>query len=288
MEESAGFEKVLGYKTFYRSFGTATKGTVLCLHGGPGASHEYLLPLADLAQFGYRVVLFDLLGCGRTQRPRGTKLYTVAHNVEEVEAIRRALRLGRVHLFGSSYGGALVLATALKYPRSLRSLIVASGLASTPLTVREMWRLIDRMPPDLRRTIYRHNETGDFQNPEYLRAVDVFYHTHLCRLPIWPHEVVQTLENTGLVYQVMNGPNEFTITGVIRDWDVTDQLPRIRLPTLITVGRHDEVTPRVAREIHRGIRGSKLVQFNDSSHLAFWEQRPLYIEVVRDFLDGVR
>ncbi len=285
MEETEGFAKVLGYGLFYRSFGRPTKGTVLCLHGGPGASHEYLLPIADLAQFGYRVVMFDQLGCGHSERPRGTRLYTVAHNVEEVEGIRRALKLGHVHLFGSSYGGALVLATALKYQRNLRSLVIASGLASTPLTVREMWRLIDRMPPALRRTIYRYNESGDFQNPGYLRAVDAFYRRHLCRIPVWPHEVVQTLENTGTVYQVMNGPNEFTITGVIANWDVTDQLPRIRRPTLVTVGRYDEVTPRVARAIHRGIRGSKLVQFNQSSHLAFWEERPHYIEVLRDFLD---
>lgn len=288
MEESQGTVKVLGYRMFYRSFGAPTKGTVLCLHGGPGASHEYLLPIADLAQFGYRVVLFDQLGCGRSQRPRGTKLYTVAHNVEEVEGMRRALHLGRVHLFGSSYGGALVLATALKYQRNLRSLVVASGLASTPLTVREMWRLIDEMPPALRTTIHECNERGDFQNPRYLKAVDAFYRRHLCRIPVWPHEVVQTLDNTGLVYRVMNGPNEFTISGVIRDWDVTDRLPRIRVPTLVTVGRYDEVTPRVAREIHRGIRGSKLVRFNESSHLAFWEERSRYIEVLRAFLDGVR
>ncbi len=287
METREGFVRVLGYRLFYRSFGTPSQGTVLCLHGGPGASHEYLLPLADLAQFGYRVVLFDLLGCGHSQRPRGTALYTVEHNVEEVEGIRKALGLGRVHLFGSSYGGALVLATALKHPRNLRSLIVASGLASTPLTVREMWRLIDALPPKVRDAIKRGNAAGNFQDPEYLRAVDVFYRTHLCRLPIWPHEVVQTLENTGVVYQTMNGPNEFTITGTIRDWDVTDRLPRIRRPTLITVGRYDEVTPRVAREIHQGIRGSRLVRFENSAHLAFWEERPRYIAVVREFLDGL-
>lgn len=288
MDEAEGFARVLGYRLFYRSFGRATKGTVLCLHGGPGASHDYLLPLADLAQFGYRVVLFDQLGCGRSQRPRGTALYTIDHHVEEVEGIRRALHLGRVHLMGSSYGGALVLATALTYPRALRSLVVSSGLASTPLTVREMWRLVNRLPPRVRATIRRHNARGDFRNPEYLKAVDVFYRRHLCRLRVWPHEVVQTMDNTGLVYRIMNGPNEFTITGRIRDWDVTDRLPEIRLPALVTVGRYDEVTPRVARAIQNGIQGSKLVLFDESSHLAFWEQRPLYIEIVRDFLDGVR
>ena len=288
MTESQGFVQVLGYRMFYRSFGTPTKGTVLCLHGGPGATHDYLLPLADLAQFGYRVAFFDQLGCGRSQRPRGTKLYTVEHNVEEVEGMRRALKLGRVHLMGSSYGGALALATALKYQRNLRSLIITSGLASIPLTVHEMWRLVNLLPRAVRNAIHRYDAAGDFQNPQYLRAVDVFYRRYLCRLPVWPHEVVHSLGQIGIVYQIMNGPNEFTITGRIRDWDVTDQLPRIRLPTLVTVGRYDEVTPRVAEAIHRGIHGSRLVRFEKSSHLAMWEERALYVARVRDFLEGLR
>ena len=288
MTESQGFVQVLGYRMFYRLFGTPTKGTVLCLHGGPGATHDYLLPLADLAQFGFRVVFFDQLGCGRSQRPRGTKLYTVEHNVEEVEGMRRALKLGRVHLMGSSYGGALALATALKYQRNLRSLIITSGLASIPLTVHEMWRLVNRLPRAVRNAIHRYDAAGDFQNPQYLRAVDVFYRRYLCRLPVWPHEVVHSLGQIGIVYQIMNGPNEFTITGRIRDWDVTDQLPRIRLPTLVTVGRYDEVTPRVAEAIHRGIHGSRLVRFEKSSHLAMWEERALYVARVRDFLEGLR
>jgi proline iminopeptidase len=150
-----------------------------------------------------------------------------------------------------------------------------------------MWRLIGQLPPEVRATIREHNARGDFHHPDYLKAVEVFYRKHVCRLPVWPHELVQTLDHMGIVYETMNGPNEFTITGRIRDWDVTDQLPRIRIPTLVTVGRYDEVTPRVARSIHEGLRGSKLVVFARSSHLAFWEERPLYMEVVRSFLDGI-
>ncbi len=289
MEPVEGYVKILGFRLFYRTYGTPTKGTVLCLHGGPGMSHEYLLSLEDLAQFGYRVVLMDQLGCGKSERPRGTDFYTIAHNVEEVEALRKALRLGRVHLMGSSYGGALAIATALKYQRNLRSLVITGGLASIPLTVREMRRLVNRLPPKTRAAIAKYEATEDYQNPEYLAAVDVFYRRYLCRLPVWPRELTYTLEHASQpVYFTMNGPNEFTIIGTIKDWDVTDQLPRIKLPTLVTVGRYDEVTPRVAESIHRGIRGSKLVRFEKSAHLAMWEERAHYIEVVRDFLDGVR
>src|SRR5207245_11213006 len=93
---------------------------------------------------------------------------------------------------------------------------------------------------------------------------------------------------SGHVDYTMTGPNEFTIIGTIKDWDVTDRLPTIHLPTLVTVGRYDEVTPRVAESIHRGIKGSKLVRFEKSAHLAMWEERAHYIEVLRDFLDHVR
>jgi len=289
MEPIEGYAKILGFNLFYRTYGRPTKGTVLCLHGGPGATHDYLLSLEDLAQFGYRVVLIDQLGCGKSDRPRGTSLYTIAHNVEEVEGVRTALRLGKVHLMGSSYGGALAIATALKYQRNLRSLIVTGGLASVPLTVREMRRLVNRLPPKVRATIAKYEALEDYRNPKYLAAVDVFYRRYVCRLPVWPREVTYSFEHlSGPVYFTMNGPNEFTIIGTIKDWDVTDRLPTIHLPTLVTVGRYDEVTPRVAESIHRGIKGSKLVRFEKSAHLAMWEERSHYIEVLRNFLDGVR
>jgi len=289
MEPTEGYVKILGFKLFYRSYGKPTKGTLLCLHGGPGATHDYLMSLEDLAQFGYRVVLIDQLGCGKSERPRGTDLYTFAHNVEEVEGVRAALRLGKVHLMGSSYGGALAIAAALKYQRNLRSLIVTGGLASVPLTVREMRRLVNRLPPKTRATIAKYEAKEDYQNPKYLAAVDVFYRRYVCRLPVWPREVTYSFEQISRpVYFTMNGPNEFTIIGTIKDWDVTDQLPAIHIPTLVTVGRYDEVTPRVAESIYRGIKGSKLVRFEKSAHLAMWEERAHYIEVLRDFLDGVR
>jgi len=190
---------------------------------------------------------------------------------------------------GSSYGGALAIATALKYQRNLRSLIVTGGLASVPLTVREMRRLVNRLPLKVRATLAKYEAREEYRNPKYLAAVDVFYRRYVCRLPVWPREVTYSFDHmSGPVYFTMNGPNEFTIIGTIKDWDVTDQLPTIHVPTLVTVGRYDEVTPHVAESIHRGIKGSKLVRFERSAHLAMWEERSRYIEVLRDFLDGVR
>jgi proline iminopeptidase len=278
-----------GHRFFWKSLGEeGPKGTVVTLHGGPGASHDYLLAFTDLARHGYRVVFYDQLGCGATERAKVDREYTVDRDVADLEALRTGLGLGRVHVLGSSYGGLLALAYAVAHPASVRSLVVASGLASVPLAQAEMDRLCRELPPPFPALLAKHAAHGEFRHPEYLAAADLFYRRHVCRLDPWPPELIRTLElMDGPKYRYMNGPNEFTITGTIRDYDLTRRLGEIRAPTLVTVGRYDEVTPRVARAIRDGIPGAELSEFSQSSHTAFWEERERYMDRVADFLASV-
>jgi len=289
IEKTQGKVKVLGFNLFYRIFRPESyKGTLVCLHGGPGATHDYILPLADLASYGFRVIFYDQLGCGRSDLPKDHALFTVERAVEELDAFRKALSLGRIHLMGSSYGGMLAIAYALKYQRNLKSIITTGGLASVPLTAAEMQRLKSQLPRKIRRTLERYEARGEYSNPSYEKAVMFFYKKHLLRLRKWPPEQNYTMAHLSKpVYFTMNGPNEFTIIGNTRYWDVTDQLPKIRVPALVTGGKHDEVTPKVARSIHRGIKGSKLVTFQKSSHLPMWEERRKYTQTLRRFLLSV-
>ena len=280
-----GYAGVLGYDLFYRQFGEPERGEVLCLHGGPGATHDYLLSMADLADHGYRVTFYDQLGCGRSQVPKNTALLVPERYVEEVEAFRKEMRLGRPHIIGSSWGGMLAIAFALKYQRNMKTMTTVGGLHSVPMTVREMERMKRGLPKDVRKTLAKYEGEGDYENPEYLAAVMVFYKKHLCRLDPWPKEVTYSLDHISkLVYGTMNGPNEFTIIGNTRYWDVTDRLKTIRVPTLVLGGRFDEVSPLVAREIHRHVGGSELTIFRRSSHLAFWEERESFMKRVLKFL----
>jgi proline iminopeptidase len=281
-----GFVPVGGYRLYWKSFGDpGPRGTIVTLHGGPGATHDYLLPFVDLVAHGYRVVFYDQLGCGRSELAKDEAEYTVDRDVADLDEFRRALGIERMHLVGSSYGGMLAMAYALSHPEPLRTLTIASGLADVPLTVREMYRLTRELPPPFPAFLDRHEARGEFQHPEYLAAVGEFNRRHFCRLEPWPAEVTYTLEHTNSPkYRVMNGPNEFTITGRIRNWDATPRLGEIRIPTLITVGRYDEVTPVVAESIHRGIAGSERVLFSASSHCAFWEERSRYMETLASFL----
>nr|NIP87753.1 proline iminopeptidase [Gammaproteobacteria bacterium] len=81
--------------------------------------------------------------------------------------------------------------------------------------------------------------------------------------------------------------NEFLVIGNLKDWDRVDRLADISIPTLITVGRYDEITPACAKTMHQRIAGSQLVVFEQSSHTAHIEEEARYREVVGDFLHSV-
>jgi proline iminopeptidase len=283
-----GYAGVLGYNLYYKIFGNKKSvRTLLCLHGGPGMTHDYILPLSDLSDNGYRVVFYDQLGCGNSDLPKNNALFNVERAVEEVETFRTTMELGKVNLFGSSWGGLLAIAYALKYQRNLKSLILAGAYPNVPFALEEMERLKSHLPPETRKTMKKYEDLGDYENPEYLDSIKVFYQKHFCRLSEWPAEINYSLDHVSKpVYYTMNGPNEFTIIGNTRYWNVSEELPKIRVRTLVTGGRYDEMTPNVAEDIHKRIKGSKLVIFEKSAHVPFWEEREKYIDTVLRFLEN--
>lgn len=279
VEPSCGFVRVMGHNLYYRSFGIPDAGTVLALAGGPFGTHDMILPLADLVQFGYRVVMYDYLGCGKSDRPKGAEHYSQDRAVDEVDGIRRALKLGRIHLVGLSYGGELALDVALRRPENIRSLVVSSSSPSQSLKIAEWDRVWSSLPKGVRDTIAKYEAKGDIKNPKYLAASSIWTRRHVCRLNVMPYDAWYSLECWSAPFDGLHSRLE--------GWDITDRLSEIDLPCLVTVGKFDPITPKCARAIHKGIRGSKLVIFEKCSHTALWEDRARYIEVVRDFLDGV-
>jgi proline iminopeptidase len=288
--EKSGNIRVLGFSIFYKSFGESKRGTVLCLHGGP-TSHDYMLPFSDLADFGYRIVFYDWLGCGKSETPTNKTLFTIEHYVEEVEGVRKALSLGKVHLLGSSTGGLLGIAYALKYQKNLRSLITFGATSNVPELYAEIRRLRKQLPREAQAEIQKYEEIGDYDNPGYGKACEAFYKRYLwrylCRLPELPSEVSSLMMLSHAAFRTLWGPDEFNALGNLRYWNVDEQLTRLRLPVLVTCGRYDEITPKLTGNIHRRIKGSKFVIFEKSSHLAMWEERKRCMAVVRSFMDKI-
>jgi proline-specific peptidase len=282
-----------GGETWYQVVGDSEKPgklPLVCLHGGPGALHDYLEPLGSLAETGRRVVFYDQLGCGKSWLEADPSMWTVELYVDELRTVREALGLDRIHLFGSSWGGMLAMEYALTQPSGLASLVLSSSPASLPVWAEETNRLREDLPPEVQRVLDDEEAAGRLDSPAYEEATAEFYKRHVCRLDPWPDNVLRSF--TGLrehpeVYLTMQGPNEFVITGTLKDWDITGRLGEIDVPTLITAGRHDEFTPRQAQALNQGIQGSELVTFENSSHMQFVEEPDRYLQVVGDFLDRV-
>ena len=282
-----------GGETWYRIVGDSEepgKLPLVCLHGGPGALHDYIEPLGAVAATGRRVVFYDQIGCGNSWVEQDPSFWTVELFVDELAAVRAALGLDRIHLFGSSWGGMLAMEYALTQPDGLASLVLSSSPASIPLWAEETNRLRLELPDEVRRVLDEEEAAGRLDSPAYEEASAEFYKRHVCRADPWPDNVVRSFAGLAEhpdVYMTMQGPNEFVITGTLKDWDITGRLGEIDVPTLITAGRHDEFTPRQAEAVNRGIPGSELVTFEDSSHMQFVEEPERYRRVVADFLDHV-
>lgn len=274
-----------GFEIWYGVVDGSPGVPLLTLHGGPGAGHDYIDSLADLAA-DRTVIFYDQLGCGRSDRPDDPARWVIDRFVAEVDAVRSGLGLDTVHLLGQSWGGWLAIEYMTRSPGGVASLVLASTSASIAEFAAECAALRAGLPPEVTAALERHEAAGDYDAPEYLEAVGAFYARHLCRLDEWPESVMRTVENLegNQVYLTMNGPNEFTTIGNLRAWDRTAQLGEIRVPTLITCGRYDELGPNCAATLQAGIPDARTVVFEQSAHVAHVEERERYMQVVGEFL----
>ena len=282
-----------GHETWFRVAGEEEEPgriPVLCLHGGPGASWHHMEPYEALAQ-GRRVVFYDQLGCGNSAvtEEHDPSMWTFDLYVREVDAIRAALDLPRVHILGHSWGGMLGMLYALTQPSGMASLIIQSSPASVRYWLTELDTLRAELPEDVEATLRRHEAAGTTEDPEYEEAMMVFYGRHVCRVewPDWLQRTFETLTANPEVYHALNGPSEFHVIGPLKDFDLSDRLGEIDAPTLVFGGRYDEVTPATLERVHAGVAGSQLVILEEASHMAQAEQPDEVLSLLRGFLEKV-
>ena len=231
------------------------------------------------------MVAFDQLGCGQSDKPKDASLWTIARYVEEVETLRTALDLGRVHLLGQSWGGWLSIEYALAYHDNLKSLMLANTCGDMPHLASELDRHRAALGSETVAMMQRHEAEGTLDHAEYAAAITLLNHRHVCRLAEWPAPVLRSLNDWNMdVYGVMQGPNEFLYTGNLKDWNRIPDMGRITVPTLITVGLHDEITPACARRMKQALPNAQLTVFPNSSHMPFYEEPEAYRENLLEFL----
>lgn len=278
-----GFLDFRNHKIWYSRFEpttniSETRIPILCLHGGPGVPHDYLEPLSHLTATGYPVIFYDQLGCGNSERATDSSIYSIAYFQEELAHVRSVLGLAKVHLLGQSWGGCLALEHILAGASGIESLILANTPSNVKQFVNEAYRLMSELPPDVYQLIQQSEAEGKTDSPDYQAAMEVFKQRHFCRLNPLPDCVQRAYQKVG---------QDFRGAGKIMDWDVTEKLSQIKVPTLLISGRYDQVTPTCVEPLYQKIAGSKWLLFDESSHLPHLEEQENFISAVTEFLETV-
>jgi proline iminopeptidase len=279
-----GFVTVTGGRVWYKIVGSGRATPLLLLHGGPGFPGNYLTPLEAISS-ERPVIFYDQLGCGKSDRPADKSLWKVERFVEELGQVRKALGLRNVHIMGHSWGTMLATDYLLTRPVGVVSVILAGPALSIKRWMSDADKLRTALPKEVQDTLARHEREGTTQSEEYQTASQAYLQRYVCRINPLPEELADSIAGEGHeVYETMWGPSEFYATGNLKDYDRSDRLKEISVPTLFTCGRYDEATPESTAWYQSLVPKSKLVVFENSAHMTMLEERDRYIETVRSFL----
>src|SRR5580693_6615275 len=167
------------YKVWVKRVGNNPDLRVLLLHGGPGATHEYLEACDTyLPGAGVEYYYYDQLGSGFSDQPDEPSLWELDRFVDEVEQVRRALGLDRRNfvLYGQSWGGILAMEYALAHQEHLRGLVISNMMSSVPAyTAYAEQVLMPAMDPGALAEIKALEAAGDIENPRYMELLVPHY-----------------------------------------------------------------------------------------------------------------
>uniref|UniRef100_A0A8H7MZQ2 AB hydrolase-1 domain-containing protein n=1 Tax=Bionectria ochroleuca TaxID=29856 RepID=A0A8H7MZQ2_BIOOC len=282
-------------RTWYKIIGDLhSKSTpLIVLHGGPGACHDYLLPLTDLS---VPLIFYDQIGNGKsthlTERNGDEDFWSVELFKDELNNLLKHLGLDSrpIDVYGHSWGGMLAAEWAVTQSSSnLRRLIISNSLASM-----DTWRigitsLRKQLPEDVQVVLDEAEKSQKFETPEYAAAIEVFYKRHLSLARPYPAPEVKAalnwFEADGTTYGTMYGPSELSITGSLRNWTIIPELHKIKVPTLLINAVNDEAQDVTMQPFADNIKNSKWVKLDNAAHFSHVDQREEYIQHIQDFLE---
>lgn len=260
--------------------------TVMLINGGPGLpSYDIRDSMMSLVGAGYRVVSYDQLGTGMSDKPDDPSLWTIERYSQEVEVVRKAFGLTEFYLLGHSWGGMLAVEYAVTFGAALKGLVLEGTCADARHFADEARVLARRLGDETITMMTRREKEGTMDHPEYRAAITLLEYRHIWRTEKpWTGLGYQKANWNRQIYEAMQGPNEFLLTGNLRDWSRIEDLKSLACPALIIVGEHDHMTPDCSRHMHVAIPNSRLVIFRNCGHVPRREFPDAYLREVTEFL----
>jgi proline iminopeptidase len=270
---------------------------MLLLHGGPGATHEYLLAFDSfLPRAGVEYYYYDQLGSGWSDQPDDPSLWTIERFVDEVEQVRRGLGLTSQNfvLYGQSWGGVLAIEYALAHQQHLKALVISNMMASIPAyNTYAAEVLIPAQDPATIAEIQALEAAGDTDDPRYDELLmREHYVKHVLRMPLlrmppekWPEPVVRSFARINkCIYLPLQGPSELGASGLLSDWDRVADIHRIEVPTLVIGDAHDTMDPAHLQEMADRLPRGSYLHCPRGSHLAMYDDQETYMGGLTDWL----
>ncbi|AXX65105.1 alpha/beta fold hydrolase [Bombilactobacillus bombi] len=282
-----------GYHLWTRTVGQGDI-KLLCLHGGPGGTHEYWENFGDeLADLGVQVSMYDQLGSFYSDQPDysnpeiAAKYLTYDYFLEEVEEVRQKLGLDNFYLIGQSWGGLLVQMYAAKYGQHLKGAIISSMVDEIDEYVTNVNQCrLNTLGADKVAYMEKIEQENRLDDPTYQSYVDILNAEYVDRKqPEAIRHLVSTMATD--VYNVFQGDNEFVITGKLKDWHFRQHLHEITVPTLLTFGEHETMPLATAKIMQQEIPHARLETTPNGGHHHMIDNAPVYFAHLKKFIRDV-
>lgn len=284
------------FNVWTKRVGNNPKIKVLLLHGGPGGTHEFFENFDGyLPNEGIEYIYYDQLDSYYSDKPNDSTLWTTQHFVEEVEQVRKALKLDKdnFYLLGQSWGGLLAMEYALKYQQNLKGLIITNMMASVPEYGKYVKGVLaPQLPPEVWKEISALEAKGDFENPRYSELLMKYYYTqHVLHKPLeeWPEFINRAFSHlNSKIYIYMQGYSEFGMTenATLKNWDVSNRLKEISVPTLVIGGKYDTMDPKYMEWMSKQVQHGRSLTLN-SGHLGQYDDPQNYFSGLIKFIKDV-
>jgi proline iminopeptidase len=283
------------FRVWTKRVGNNPRIKVLLLHGGPGMTHEYFEAFDSyLPRAGIEYYYYDQLGSAYSDQPDEPSLWELPRFVDEVEQVRKALKLDKsnFYLLGHSWGGMLALEYALKYQQNLKALIISNMVPSVPAYSRYATQvLMPAMDQKALAEIKALEAAGKYDDPRYEELLmRNFYVYHVLRMPPdqWPDPLVRALNKINKkIYVPMQGPSELGTSGKLVRWDRTADLATIAVPTLAVGARYDTMEPAQMQKIAKGVKKGRYLFCPNGSHFDMYDDQSTYMTGLVQFIVDV-
>lgn len=268
-----GFITVSGKKLWYKVYGSGDATPLLMLHGGPGFPSYYLSPLAARLATERKVIVFDQIGCGRSERTTDTAFMSIESHLAQVDSLLSYLQVKEYYLYGHSYGTMLAMDHYLKHPQSIKGVVFASPCMSTLRWVKDADTLAGLLPDSTRLLLRQYLRKEKTDPVKFAKAIDTYYSTYYNRKQPVPKEVDSSIKNSGdNMYEHMWGKYDFECTGTLSAYNRINDLPRVKAPVLFTCGEFDAARPATVKYYHSLLPGSAFVVIPNAGHGTMGDQ----------------